>query len=77
MVDDVILNKAATIERCIQRAQEEYQGFEDALQKMIGFRNIAAHDYVSLNLEIIQKIIECHLQDFQKFCQILIQKYCL
>ncbi|MEG2568524.1 MAG: DUF86 domain-containing protein [Acinetobacter sp.] len=24
MVDDVLINKAATIERCVQRAQEEY-----------------------------------------------------
>ena len=24
MVDDVLINKAATIERCVQRAREEY-----------------------------------------------------
>lgn len=25
MVDDVLVNKAATIERCVQRAKEEYE----------------------------------------------------
>ena len=25
MVDDVLLNKAATIERCVARAREEYE----------------------------------------------------
>ena len=25
MVDDVLINKAATIERCVQRAREEYE----------------------------------------------------
>lgn len=28
MVDDVVLNKAATIERCVQRAREEYAAAE-------------------------------------------------
>ena len=33
------------------------------LQGMVGFRNIAVHDYQSLNIEILQKIIEKHLGD--------------
>lgn len=134
MVNDVILNKSAIIERCIQRVQEEYVGSEDtielnytkqdsivlniqraceaaldmathvvrlkklgvpqtsrevfsllsegdiipvdlslALQKMVGFRNIAVHDYTKINLEVIQKIITFHLQDLQRFAKILIQ----
>lgn len=133
MVDDIILNKSATIERCIQRIQEEYVGFEHALetnftkqdaivlniqraceaaldiathivrikrlgvpqtsrevfallathniipvelsetlQKMIGFRNIAVHDYTNINLSIIRKIITQHLQDLKNLCQVLI-----
>lgn len=33
------------------------------MQGMVGFRNIAVHDYQSLNIEILQKIIEKHLED--------------
>jgi uncharacterized protein YutE (UPF0331/DUF86 family) len=37
------------------------------LKAMIGFRNIAVHNYQKLNLEILQKVIENHLGDFQEF----------
>ncbi|MHD0318001.1 type VII toxin-antitoxin system HepT family RNase toxin [Fusobacterium sp. THCT1E2] len=33
------------------------------LQGMVGFRNIAVHDYQAINLNILQKIIETHLED--------------
>lgn len=33
------------------------------LQAMVGFRNIAIHDYQSLNIAIVQAIIEKHLED--------------
>lgn len=135
MVDDVILNKTVTIERCIQRIHEEYDGFEDSfetsytkqdaivlniqraceaaldaathlvrkkklgvpgtskevffllekqgiisselsesLQNMVGFRNIAVHDYTSLNLTIVRKIITEHLKELQEFCRVLVKK---
>jgi uncharacterized protein YutE (UPF0331/DUF86 family) len=122
MADDVILNKVATIERCVARVREEYAaagndfatdfsrqdaailniqraceaaldaghhlirrnklgvpqsardvftllaqaGFIDAplaksLQKMIGFRNIAVHDYQNLLLPITVSVITQHL----------------
>lgn len=118
-MDDVLLNKVATIERCLDRVQEEYradperlrgapciqdsivlnlqraceaaidlamhlvrvhrlgvpQDSRDAfrllersgrldaegsvrLQRMVGFRNIAVHDYQRLNLDIVQAIVE-------------------
>lgn len=133
MVDDVLLNKAATIERCVKRAREEYTansaGFaadytrqdaailniqraceaaldmgqhlirreklgvpqsardvfgllaqngwidtrlEVALKRMIGFRNIAVHDYQSLQLPITVRIIETHLDDFLNYTQALL-----
>ena len=37
------------------------------LQNMIGFRNIAIHEYTNLNLEIIEDIIKNHLFDVIKF----------
>jgi uncharacterized protein YutE (UPF0331/DUF86 family) len=38
-----------------------------AMQKMVGFRNLAVHDYQNLNLDIVVAIIEGHLSDFEKF----------
>jgi uncharacterized protein YutE (UPF0331/DUF86 family) len=134
MVDDVLINKAATIERCVARAREEYevnpQGFAqdytrqdaailniqraceaaldmgqhlirrerlgvpqsardvfsilaksgliddslaDVLKRMVGFRNIAVHDYQSLQLPIIVSIILRHLDDFLVYSKTLIQ----
>ena len=35
------------------------------IKGMIGFRNIAVHNYQKLNLDIIQKVIENHLTDFE------------
>ncbi len=125
MVDDVLINKAASIERCVKRAREEYErdtasfsedytrqdaailnvqraceaaldmgqhlirrdrlgvpqsardvfsllaragyiedSLADSLKRMVGFRNIAVHDYQDLQLPIVVAIIEKHLDDF-------------
>lgn len=37
------------------------------MKAMVGFRNIAVHDYQEINLEILQKIIEEHLSDFTNY----------
>jgi uncharacterized protein YutE (UPF0331/DUF86 family) len=135
MADDVLLNKAAVIERCVGRAREEYAGAgahfdidftrQDAavfniqraceaaldmgqhlirreklglpqsardvfdllaragwiesaqaasLQKMVGFRNIAVHDYQSLLLPITAQIITGHLDEFLDFTQAVLKK---
>ncbi len=134
MVDDVLINKAATIERCVQRAREEYfseqatfatnfsrqdaailniqraceaaldmgqhlirrdrlgvpqsardvfallaragrieQALAEGLQRMVGFRNIAVHDYQSLQLPITVAIIEKHLDEFLQYSKALLQ----
>lgn len=128
MLDDVSLNKVATIERCLARIQDEYadhpsnlyddQTRQDAivlnlqracqacidlamhtvrlhaagvpqssrhafqllveaglldrvlgqrLQRMVGFRNIAIHDYQALNVAIVESIIQKDLKDFTAF----------
>ncbi len=134
MVDDVLLNKAATIERCINRVREEYAKAEanfatdysrqdaailniqraceaaldvgqhlirakrlgvpqssrdvftllaqanwietniaEAMKRMVGFRNIAVHDYQALLLPIVEDIITNHLDDFVNFSKQLLQ----
>lgn len=39
------------------------------MQAMVGFRNIAVHDYQSVNLDIVQAVIEKHLHDMQIFAK--------
>lgn len=126
--DDVSLNKAAAIERCIARVRSVYAGdptnlssdltrqesillnlqraceaaidlgmhrvrrerlgipqdsrdafdllvragrldsaLADGLKRMVGFRNIAVHDYARVDLAIVQSIIERHLGDLERF----------
>ncbi len=133
MADDVLINKAASIERCVARAREEYgsdpAGFaisftrQDAailniqraceaaldmgqhvirrerlgvpqsardvfallvaggwietplaegLKRMVGFRNIAVHQYQSLQLPITVNIIEQHLDEFLEYSKALL-----
>jgi uncharacterized protein YutE (UPF0331/DUF86 family) len=135
MADDVLLNKAASIERCVARAREEYavdpKGFatnftrqdaailniqraceaaldmgqhiirreslglpqsardvftllkqagwiDDALaesmKRMIGFRNVAVHEYQTLQLPITLNIITDHLDEFADFSQYMLRK---
>ena len=37
------------------------------MQAMVGFHNVAVHDYRKLNLEIVKSILENHLDDFRAF----------
>ncbi|WP_338090949.1 type VII toxin-antitoxin system HepT family RNase toxin [Pectobacterium aquaticum] len=39
----------------------------DNLQKMVGLRNIAVHDYQALNLDIVIHVISHRLSDFERF----------
>ena len=136
MIDDVILNKCAAIEKCIQRIHQEYHGFENEietnhtkqdsillnlqraceaaidlgtyiirikklgvpqssrdifvklsedkiisseisehLQAMVGFRNIAVHNYQKLNLTIVRSIIDNHLEDFASFTKVILKHF--
>jgi uncharacterized protein YutE (UPF0331/DUF86 family) len=133
---DVVLNKLQTIERCLKRIREEYEGYEEEfnenftkqdsvilnlerasqasidiathivksmklglpqssrelfvlleaadiidveisqqMQNMVGFRNIAVHDYQNLNIEIVVSIIEKHLSDFEIFNRQVIENF--
>ncbi|ABO50933.1 protein of unknown function DUF86 [Desulforamulus reducens MI-1] len=45
----------------------------EKLKAMVGFRNIAVHDYQAVNLNILEKIIESHLDDFKIFTNKLLQ----
>lgn len=135
MIDDVLINKAASIERCVARAREEYQSdpgsfaenytrqdaailniqraceaaldmgqhlirrerlgvpqsardvftllaqagwinttMAESLKRMVGFRNIAVHDYQTLLLPITVQIITVHLQEFLYYSAAILKK---
>ncbi|MFT8323435.1 MAG: DUF86 domain-containing protein [Bacillus sp. (in: firmicutes)] len=37
------------------------------MKAMVGFRNIAVHDYQTINTEILKQILEKHLDDFTHY----------
>ena len=39
------------------------------MKAMVGFRNIAVHDYQTINISILKEIIENHLNDFTSFTE--------
>ncbi|MGZ0085000.1 type VII toxin-antitoxin system HepT family RNase toxin [Caldibacillus thermoamylovorans] len=43
------------------------------MKAMVGFRNIAVHDYQQLNLGIVQAIVEQHLDDFKQFAEAILR----
>lgn len=71
-MNDVILNKMSVIERCIKRINEECKNDPENLKSMVGFRNIAVHDYQTVNLSIVEEIIEKHLCDLKEFSEYML-----
>ena len=43
------------------------------MRAMVGFRNVAVHDYGSLNLDIVRAIVEQRLDDLRAFARLLVQ----
>lgn len=133
MADDVLLNKAASIERCLARVREEYNrdastfatdytrqdaailniqraceaaldigqhlirrdrlgipqssrdvfallaqagcidvNLAESMKRMVGFRNIAVHEYQQIQIPIVINIITKHLDDFLQFSKALL-----
>ncbi|WP_026691023.1 type VII toxin-antitoxin system HepT family RNase toxin [Alteribacter aurantiacus] len=44
----------------------------ERMKAMVGFRNIAVHDYQEINLVILQRILDVHLGDFHTFTKAII-----
>lgn len=44
------------------------------LQGMVGFRNIAVHDYQSLNLKIVEKVVEEYIYDSLELAKMILEK---
>jgi len=46
----------------------------EKLKAMVGFRNVAVHEYQKLNLKIVESIIENEIELIKEFSQKMIQK---
>lgn len=46
----------------------------EKLKAMVGFRNIAVHEYQKLNLKIVEAIIENEIEEVKNFSQKMIKK---
>jgi uncharacterized protein YutE (UPF0331/DUF86 family) len=43
----------------------------NSLKKAVGFRNIAVHNYESINWDIVHSIVKYHLADFSEFARVV------
>lgn len=43
------------------------------LKAMVGFRNIAVHDYQTLNIDILNQIVDKHLGDFTDYTRQILE----
>jgi uncharacterized protein YutE (UPF0331/DUF86 family) len=40
---------------------------KEKMESMVGFRNVAVHDYESINPEILKRVVTHHLKDLEEF----------
>lgn len=51
------------------------QSLTQAMQKMVGFRNIAVHEYSKIDPHILEKIITEHLSELEAFYSAVLEYY--
>ena len=40
---------------------------------MVGFRNIVVHDYQALDIDVLEAILEKHIDDFKDYTKVILQ----
>jgi uncharacterized protein YutE (UPF0331/DUF86 family) len=45
------------------------------MQHMVGFRNIAVHEYTRLNVDVVRSIITKQLDDFRFFSSTIVKAF--
>ncbi len=68
---DAILGKISNIRNCLFSIRNVTGMDPVALTDQIkpGFRNIAIHDYVKLDVKILQSILTSNLTDIEDYCE--------
>jgi uncharacterized protein YutE (UPF0331/DUF86 family) len=76
--DDVVVQKLASIDRCLRAIRDYIAGDLDRLlssplaermRRMVGFRNVAVHEYRRLDPAVVRTIVEHRLGDFEDLCR--------
>jgi uncharacterized protein YutE (UPF0331/DUF86 family) len=63
----ILPNSSREVFDILQNANYITKQTSTNMQKMVGFRNIAVHDYQNLNIKIVINIVKNHLSDFDIF----------
>lgn len=45
------------------------------MKRMVGFRNIAIHEYQNLDVDVLKSILTDHLQDLEEFTHVILVHY--
>lgn len=53
----------------LEKAKYISSALSQHLQHMVGFRNIAVHEYQKINLDVVRNILEHRLDDFRLFTE--------
>lgn len=61
--------KRPSISRCVG-ADTLDRELADGLKRMVGFRNVAVHDYQRPNLDIVRAILQRDLDDLLAFARV-------
>lgn len=78
MPDDVVMQKLASIDRCLRSIHDYVAGdlqrlqepiVTDRMHRMVGFRNVAVHEYRRLDPAIVRTVVEHRMGDFLALCQ--------
>lgn len=59
----------------LQEAKIIEENLAKSLMNMVGFRNVAVHDYQTLNLDILKAILRDHVDDFRDFSKIILKLF--
>jgi len=51
----------------LEKAKIVKKDLSRKMQAMVGFRNIAIHDYQSLDVDVLKSILKKHLRDLEEF----------
>ena len=46
---------------------------KEKMERMVGFRNVAVHDYESINPDILKSIVTHHLKDIEAFYTVMLR----
>ncbi len=59
----------------LSQAGEISRDMANQLKKMVGFRNIAVHDYQVIDWQIVRSVIEKECKGLNHFAQLMVKKY--